>query len=359
MTKTKHNSKSKQHGNHHRKDSKKYQKPYWPYIAISLLLIGTSFVLSYKPSKTAIVSSGNSAVLAYATGVSSGGLLSHSNAQRQANGAGNLAINSQLTQAAQSKANDMVARDYWSHNTPDGQTPWTFISAAGYSYRKAGENLAYGFSTSAETVTGWMNSPPHREALLDAAYSDVGFGFANSANFIANGEQTIVVAMYGAPVTAPTPVPPPVPTPTPQTPAPTSATAPQTAATGNSPTPEQTTPVETATPEPDKETETPAEQNQTEERPYNSESPPQEEGKSVKITLLQRLTRGNVPWAAGALTIATALIGILWIARHSHNLMKKIKQGEKFIQHHPLIDAAVISFIALTYVLTRIIGIVR
>jgi len=37
-----------------------------------------------------------------------------------------------LDSAAQAKANDMAARSYWSHNTPDGQTPWTFMTAAGY-----------------------------------------------------------------------------------------------------------------------------------------------------------------------------------------------------------------------------------
>src|SRR6185436_5689145 len=69
----------------------------------------------------------------------------------------------------------------------------------GYNYSSAGENLAYGYPTSAEAVTGWMNSPGHRANMLNGTFSEVGFGFANSANFNGSGEETVVVAEYGAP----------------------------------------------------------------------------------------------------------------------------------------------------------------
>ena len=146
-------------------------------------------------------------VLSYATNTSTGGLLASTNVQRTNNGLSGLTLNSKLSQAAQAKANDMVARNYWSHNTPDGQEPWVFISNAGYDYLAAGENLAYGFATSEDTVTGWMNSPGHRANILNSNYQEVGFGMANSSNFVSNGEQTIVVAMYGKPVAAPAPTP--------------------------------------------------------------------------------------------------------------------------------------------------------
>jgi hypothetical protein len=70
----------------------------------------------------------------------------------------------------------MAARDYWSHNTPDGQTPWSFITAAGYNYQTAGENLAYGFSTASDTVTGWMNSTEHRANILNGKFKELGVG---------------------------------------------------------------------------------------------------------------------------------------------------------------------------------------
>ena len=164
----------------------------------ALLLFGAAYTLHNTPVSGSRVYASTGSVLAYATSLSIGDLQSATNAQRAANGVGALALNGQLNAAAQSKANDMATRNYWSHNTPEGQEPWIFFSAAGYSYTTAGENLAYGFSTSADTVTGWMNSPPHKANLLNTGFRDVGFGFANSDNYQGNGQQTIVVAMYGA-----------------------------------------------------------------------------------------------------------------------------------------------------------------
>ncbi len=59
--------------------------------------------------------------------MSRNGLLISTNTERSSNGLPALSINDKLNQAAQAKANDMVARDYWSHNTPDGQEPWVFF----------------------------------------------------------------------------------------------------------------------------------------------------------------------------------------------------------------------------------------
>ena len=56
-------------------------------------------------------------------------LLADSNSARAANGVGALAINGELNAAAQAQANDMAARNYWSHNTPEGQSPpWIWVT---------------------------------------------------------------------------------------------------------------------------------------------------------------------------------------------------------------------------------------
>lgn len=146
-----------------------------------------------------LASTGQLNVLAYATNVSIGGLLSSTNSHRQASGLSALNLNNQLIGAAQSKAAHMIANDYWSHVAPDGSTPWTFINASGYSYLKAGENLAFGFADSAGVVNGWMNSPSHRANMMDPKYVDVGFGFQNGEDY-QGGKNTVVVAMYGQPV---------------------------------------------------------------------------------------------------------------------------------------------------------------
>src|SRR5688572_11912371 len=118
--------------------AKHEHKHYWPYIPVLLLVMATFLVSLAQPAQ-------RRGVLAYATDMSASGLLVATNGQRASNGAGNLQINSSLSNAAQAKANDMVAKNYWSHYGPDGTEPWTFITNAGYSYIRAGENLAYGF----------------------------------------------------------------------------------------------------------------------------------------------------------------------------------------------------------------------
>ncbi|HEV7454863.1 MAG TPA: CAP domain-containing protein, partial [Candidatus Saccharimonadales bacterium] len=141
-------------GSHHKKDDR-YMKPYWPYIPL-LLIVAVGLVFSNLWG----IAAHN--VLGYATDVNASGLVAGTNNQRVAAGLGSLALNGTLNQAAQTKANDMASRDYWSHNTPDGATPWTFFANAGYSYKNAGENLAYGFDSNDSTITAWMNSPEHK-----------------------------------------------------------------------------------------------------------------------------------------------------------------------------------------------------
>src|SRR5690349_13631924 len=74
----------------------------------------------------AVTKATNTHVLAYATEMSRGNLLSGTNAARSANGLGGLSLNSLLNSSAQAKADDMAAKDYWAHVAPDGTQPWYF-----------------------------------------------------------------------------------------------------------------------------------------------------------------------------------------------------------------------------------------
>lgn len=175
------------------KHTKQYVQTYWPYLPL-LLIVGFGLMLVRPWAQGTKHRSG---VLSYATTMNSDSLLEATNNARESNNEIDLRLNSNLAKAAQNKANDMVSRNYWAHNTPDGTQPWTFITNAGYEYQKSAENLAYGFSTGSDVVSGWMNSPEHRENILDKAFLDVGFGYANSPNFTGKGPVTVVVAYYG------------------------------------------------------------------------------------------------------------------------------------------------------------------
>lgn len=186
-----------QHHNH----TRHYMKAYWPYLPVFAVL-GLGILLNGYLGRQ------HHSVLGYATGISPQVLLAETNGERTSNHESALQLNSQLTAAAQAKANDMAARGYWSHVTPDGKQPWSFMTTAGYQYEAAGENLAYGFGTSGQVIDAWMHSAEHRANILDANYQDVGFATANAANYQGTGPETIVVAMYGEPVGAVSAVPP-------------------------------------------------------------------------------------------------------------------------------------------------------
>lgn len=153
-------------------------------------------------------------ILGYASNISVSDLLSKTNDRRAGAGAGALALNDKLTVAANAKAADMFANQYWAHTSPTGRDPWSFIVAAGYSYIFAGENLARDFGDSGAVVDAWMNSSTHRENLLNPRYKDVGFAVVNGK--YGNHETTLVVQEFGtrpgnapsvaAPQVAPKPV---------------------------------------------------------------------------------------------------------------------------------------------------------
>lgn len=143
---------------------------------------------------------GRPTVLGFATDINIPSLVQLTNQQRLNSDLPALNINRELTKAAQLKARNMVNKDYWAHNGPDGTTPWTFFNEAGYKYNYAGENLAKDFNTSNGVVSGWMASPEHKANILDQNYTDIGIATINGR--INGQDTTMVVAMYGSPQTS-------------------------------------------------------------------------------------------------------------------------------------------------------------
>ena len=144
-----------------------------------------------------------------------GVLVSLTNADRADKGVGELAVDPLLVKAAQEKADDMAAKGYFAHVTPDGYQPWHFLELVGYRYVAAGENLAVNFDDSEDVEKAWMNSPTHRENLLRADYTHVGIAVARGT--YKGKEATFVAQFFAKPASAasvPTPAPTPVPSPT-------------------------------------------------------------------------------------------------------------------------------------------------
>lgn len=102
-------------------------------------------------------------------------LLALTNAERAKVGVAPLVLDDRLNGSAGAKCADMDKYNYWAHDNPNGTTPWDFIKSVTY-YQTAGENLAQGFTTSNQVVTGWMNSETHKANVLSTAYTNVGYG---------------------------------------------------------------------------------------------------------------------------------------------------------------------------------------
>ena len=334
-------SKSVKHTTSARQHPKHFLKVYWPYIPVIAVV---TFSMLFSPVNP-VYKVAQPATLAYATEMGASSLLAATNAQRADNGLGPLTLNTKLNASAQAKANDMVSRDYWNHNTPDGKEPWVFFDAAGYVYQKAGENLANSFSTSQATVIGWMDSPSHRANILDTSYTEVGFGFVNAENFTGKGESTVVVAHYAQPLTAVNP-----------TPAPVAASQPATqSATNTTPTPAPTTePV--AEEEPQITSQEEPNVNDSEDAPVNTDNGTSNEKPTENISRIQLLTGGKAPWSALAISVISFSVVMIWLVKHAVLVKRYVVQGEHFVAHHPVFDIIVVLVAAIAVFLSQYVG---
>lgn len=124
-------------------------------------------------------------------------LVDLANSNRAAQNVGALTINPALVAAAQAKAEDMAAKGYFAHVSPEGKDPWYWFSLVGYDFDYAGENLAVDFSDSADVNAAWLNSPTHRDNILNRNYTEVGI--ATAEGFYRGRPTTFVVQMFGKP----------------------------------------------------------------------------------------------------------------------------------------------------------------
>jgi hypothetical protein len=123
-------------------------------------------------------------------------LINLTNQDRTTQGLVALEENYKLDQAAYLKAKDMMDKGYFSHQSPEGITPWYWIKKAGYNYKIAGENLAIGFLDSEEVFNAWMLSLPHQKNVLNPNYKETGIAILNG-DFQGN-RVSIVVQLFGS-----------------------------------------------------------------------------------------------------------------------------------------------------------------
>lgn len=278
-------------GAHHRR-SKDFLKPYHPYLPLLILVVIGLAVNSMWASHIRVLGASSS--------LSATELLEDTNEERLKHNQDSLQLSNKLSSAAQAKANDMATKKYWSHTTPSGEKPWAFIKHSGYEYYSAGENLAYGFNSSTDTITGWMNSREHRANLLGTDFRDVGFGIATAEGFQGEDKTTIIVAMYGEPSLALGGV----------------GFASSVSA-------------------------------------VNSDIPVR------TVSRIQLLTDGRTPWIATLVTII-ALLAVVWFfTRHVKIWKRVLAESEEFVVRHKFLDILIVATAVAGFILTRSAGFIH
>ena len=108
-------------------------------------------------------------------------VLALANENRRRGGCDGLTLDRRLIAAANRHAADMARHGYFAHRSLDGRGTDDRVSDAGYEWSRYGENIARGQDSPAEVMDGWMNSPEHRENIMDCRFTQMGVGLAFDA----------------------------------------------------------------------------------------------------------------------------------------------------------------------------------
>jgi uncharacterized YkwD family protein len=103
------------------------------------------------------------------------------NAERAKAGAKPLGSNGDCTKLARMKSQDMVDKDYFSHQSPTYGSPFDMLKSNNVSYMYAGENIAMN-QTADAAFKAWMNSEGHKKNIMNPNFTDLGVGIAPKGN---------------------------------------------------------------------------------------------------------------------------------------------------------------------------------
>lgn len=90
--------------------------------------------------------------------------------------------NSKLFDAAAAHAFDMASNNYFSHDSKDGRSFSDRITAAGYTWSAAGENIAAGYSNVEGVMQGWLDSPGHCANIMSGNFTEVAVSCVRNDN---------------------------------------------------------------------------------------------------------------------------------------------------------------------------------
>lgn len=101
------------------------------------------------------------------------------NMERAKEGLSPLNVDENVQAAAMVRAKE--CEQSFSHTRPNGSSFSTALKEQGVSYRRAGENIAWGQKTPEEVVVAWMNSSGHRANIMNPNFTSIGVGYYENA----------------------------------------------------------------------------------------------------------------------------------------------------------------------------------
>lgn len=112
------------------------------------------------------------------------------NIERAKEGLAPLTIDKNVQKAAQVRAEEIVTS--FSHTRPNGSSFSTALAEQNVSYRRAGENIAWGQRSPEEVVNAWMNSAGHRANIMNSSFTRIGVGYYQNARGVKYWSQLFI-----------------------------------------------------------------------------------------------------------------------------------------------------------------------
>jgi hypothetical protein len=136
---------------------------------------------------------------AYLSTINAENIIKLTNKTRQNEKISPVTANQVLTQAAYTKAQDLIKAQIFSH-TINNKKFSSWVKEANYEYSFVGENLAIDFASSEGVIKAWLESPTHKKNLLNNKFTEIGVAVLE-ASF--QGENSIlVVQIFGTPLSS-------------------------------------------------------------------------------------------------------------------------------------------------------------
>ena len=116
------------------------------------------------------------------------------NTERQINNTNILNESDILNEIAKEKAEDMINRNYFAHENPDGKMIWQTINRDEYPYLYIGENLAINFTSAESAHKALMLSETHKKNILNSKYTEIGIAVVSGE--IDNKKTNVLVQIF-------------------------------------------------------------------------------------------------------------------------------------------------------------------